>query len=275
MRTKLCIGLAMAAGLGIGSPAVAQDADWEYQEDAARSISAAAVRLTADRTVIVQCREGLLAAVLMGMPESAEALELMAGRADGRSDFQTWSPAGTPGAYVSVAPGRSARFLRGGGAYSLRTVEDAQTPFEGEFGLPGQSANLDRVLTACGWATTDDRDGLARADDIISVVNADGQPRRPRRTSRSVTRRPRGPAPQQPSAEPVRAPAERIVSCIVRDMHLRECRADHPASAENPDVVMTVRVNEGRRVYLVDDADAASGEGRVVHVVGSRMAVVD
>lgn len=273
MRTKLCVGLAMAAGLGIGSAAVAQDADWEYQEDAARSISAAAVRLTADRTVVVQCRDGLLAAVLMGMPESAEPLEMMAGRGDGRSDFQTWSPAGTPGAYVSVAPGRSARFLRGGGAYSLRTVEDSQTAFEGEFGLPGQSANLDRVLSACGWATVDDRDGLARADDIISLVNADG-PRRPRRTSRTVTRRPRGPAPQ-PSAEPVRAPAERIVSCIVRDMHLRECRADHPASAENPDVVMTVRVNEGRRVYLVDDADAASGEGRVIHVVGNRMAVVD
>lgn len=255
--------------------AFAQDDDWEFQEDPARNISAAAVRFAGGQTVVVQCRDGALAAVLMGMPDSAEALELMAGRGDGRSDSQTWSPAGTPGAYVSAAPGRSARFLRGGGPYSLRTAEGATTPFQGEFGLPARSANLDRVLTGCGWATTDDRDGLARADDFVSVVNPDGPRRPPRRSSRSVTVRPRGPAPQQPSGEPVRAPAERLVSCIVRDLHLRECRADHPASADNPDVVMTIRINEGRRVYPFDGSDAASGEGRVLHVVGSRMAVVD
>jgi hypothetical protein len=273
MMTKLCMGLAMAAGLGIVSPAIAQDDDWDLQEDPARRLSVAAVRYDAGQTIIVQCREGALTAVLLGLPPSAEPLTLVATRADGRSGLQRWTPAGAPGAYMSADPGRNVRFMRGGGAYSLRTAAGAPTPFRGEFDLPAQSVNLDRVLTGCGWAVTDDRDGLASAGDAIAFRAPDGQRRASRTPSRSVGSRPRLAAPPAAPAPTAPPPPELWVSCIVRALHLRECRADHPASAQLPGVLFSIRTHEGMEVDPAPGADAAASEGKVIHVVGSRVRV--
>ncbi len=262
----LCAGQAMAS-----SP---QDDDWEFQEDPARRISVAAARYDAGQMIVVQCRESALTVVLTGLPQSAEMLRLTAARADGRAVEQAWAPAGAPGAYRSLSAGRDVRFMRGGGLYTVRTTEGAAPVFRGSFDLPAQSANLDRVLTACGWAVADDRDAVAEAS-TVTTVNPDGEGRRRVPTQRGATSRaPRRelPMPPPPATPP---PAEHMVSCIVRDMHLRECRADHAGSVQNADVVALVRANEGREVYPIAGADAAASEGRIIRLSGGRITIVD
>ncbi|WP_439471970.1 hypothetical protein [Brevundimonas sp.] len=258
----------MAVGLGLATTAVAQDDDWEYQEDAARQIWVAAARYDAGQMIVVQCRQGGLTAVLTGLPASEAPLSLRATRADGRASSQTWQPAGAPGAFRSESPGRDVRFMKGGGQYVLRGGEGASAVRVG-FDLPTQSANLDRVLTACGWATEDDRDALALAS--ISLIDPDDIPSRPR-APRSTRQAPRAttPRPEAPLTPP---PAEDAVSCIVRDMHLRDCRADHAASARERDVLQMIRFHEGNEVYPLGGSSAADNEGKVAHINGMRVIV--
>ncbi len=271
------MGRTLIGALGVmlcaGGAAAAQDDDWEFQEDAARRITVAAARYDAGQMIVVQCREGALTAVLTGLPQSAEALTLNAARTDGRRIVQAWLPAGAPGAYRSASPGRDVRFMRGGGLYSVRTVEGEATAFRGAFDLPGESANLDRVLTACGWATVDDRDLLPDAVEVTAVNPREvGRQRLPTRRG-ATTRAPRQPVEMPPPPGP--PPPERTVTCIVRDMHLRDCRADHPPSADDRDVRLTITTNEGRQMYAVEGADASASEGKRVSLSGGRITVVD
>lgn len=263
-RTLITVLCAALSGAGA---AAAQDDDWEFQEDAARGIAVAAARYEAGQMIVVQCREGALTAVLTGLPEAAESLQLNAARADGRADRQTFLPAGAPGAYRSSLPGRDVRFMRGGGAYTVRTAEGAATAFRGVFDLPGQSANLDRVLTACGWAVTDERDQIARAPDGTSLVDPDARPRRP--TRRGATTRAR----RQEIALPPRPdpPAEHQASCIVRALRLTECRREHPSGAEDPAVVRGLALLDGLQVYGVEAVEA---EGKVLYPGGGSPLIV-
>lgn len=271
MKTVFFAGLALAAGLSITSVAFAQDDDWEYQEDAARQIQVAAARYDAGQVIVVQCREGGLTVVLTGLPQSTGSLHLLATRADGRAVEQTWEAAGSPGAWRSQSPGRDVRFLRGGGLYSVQTEAGVTPAFRGAFDLPTQSANLDRVLTGCGWAMADDRDLLAEAK--VELEASAG------RSSRGSARRgvrpggPPRPGPASGAPQPTIPVPERRISCIVRALHLRECRAVHPGSAENPAVLRVVREIEGEEVRPIEGTDAATNEGRVIYFSTVRVAV--
>ena len=245
------------------SAAFAQDEDdWEFQEDTARRIAVAAVRYDAGSAIIVQCREGALKAVMAGLPASADGLDLQATRPDGRTDLQTWSPAGAAGAYRSTVPARDIRFVRGGGAFTVQTAEGATPTFRTVFDLPTRSANLDRVLTACGWALTDDRDQLARAGDEVRIGNTDAPPRRePPRGRRARAGRPDAPPP--PPGVPVLPPAARQISCVVRDLKLTGCRYDHPATAaEAGGAARLLRRLEGSQM---EAPEGAVTEGRVFY----------
>lgn len=269
MKTVLFAGLAMAAGLGVTTAAAAQDDDWEFQQDPAQNIAIAVARYDAGQMIVVQCRDSKLTVVMAGLPASTEPLHLTTTRADGRADQQVWTPAGAAGAYRSNAPARDIRFLKGGGLYSVRTAEGAGTAFRGAFDLPTQSANLDRVLTTCGWSTTDDRDALEIAPGISLT---DPGARRRVRTQRSA--RSRSPRRQvEAPVPPVAPPAEQLVSCVVRDLHLQDCRAEHAGSAAKPELLQAIRYYEDREVHLVEGADAASNEGRVVFLNGPMIVV--
>ncbi|RYF99459.1 MAG: hypothetical protein EON94_11310 [Caulobacteraceae bacterium] len=160
--------------------------------------------------------------------------------------------------------------MKGGGLYSVQTGEGAATAFRGAFDLPTQSANLDRVLTACGWSATDDRDALGLAGGI-SLSDPDGQ-RRVRTQRGATSRAPRREVPT-PAAPAVTPPAEHLVSCVVRDLHLKECRAEHTASAATPEVAQALRFYEGREVYLEEGTTAAANEGKVVLLNGPSIVV--
>lgn len=257
--------------------AVAQDVDdWEHQEDPAQGVSLAAVRYDGGAAIVVQCRAGALTVVMAGLPALDGDLILEASRVDGRTDVQTWSPGGGPGAFRSDVPARDARFMRGGGAYSVRTVDGASEALRTQFDLPTQSTNLDRVLAACGWTLTDERDLLRRAGSAVSFTDPDAPQARtlvPRRApSRSVTGRGRRPPPPPPRAPRI-LPAEQQISCIVRSLRLTDCRPDHaaPESARPPgapDPAEDVRRLEGSQVW---STDAAAVEGTVLYVHGPRL----
>lgn len=233
--------------------AFAQDADdWEFVEDPARELTLAAVRYDGGQSIIAQCQRGRLVVLLTGLPEGGEMLRLAATRADGRVAAQRWTPVAGPGTYRSVTPGREARFLRGGGGYVVRSASGAATPVNATFDLPGQSANLERVLTACGWALEDDRDLLEEADVFLDRPS-------PRRE----------PPPYRVPSVP-----EREVSCVVREMRLRDCRADHPPSARTPNTRSLLRAVQGEEVHVPTGADPAAAEGKVFRVIASNQLLV-
>lgn len=248
--------------------------DWEFQHEATLNQTVAAVRYDAGVAIVAQCRDRALSAALIGMPAGMGGVEVQARRADGRTDTQAWAPGPGPGIYLSAMPSRDIRFMRGGGLYSLRTADGAPRALRTNFDLPTQSTGLDRVLTACGWALTDDRDQLAVATEI-SIVNpeAGGRRRMPTRPG-ATTRAPRREVEPTPLPPSLPSPAENRVSCIVRDLHLRDCRADHAGSAENRDVQAMVSSNEGRQVYAVGGSDAAASEGKVFYLSGGGPLIV-
>lgn len=247
MKPTLVAALSAVLCLGSTGASAQEDDDWEFAEVPAQQLTVAAARYEGGQMIVAQCRRGGLTLVVTGLPEGEEMLRLAATRADGRAAAQIWISAGAPGAYRSVSPGRETRFLRGAGAYVVRTAVEAPTAVSGTFNLPARSANLDRVLTACGWALEDDRDLLVEADVLLE---------RPRRGGE--------PAPYRPPAAP-----EREVSCIVRDMRLRDCRADHPPYARTSAAASLLRALGGQEVHVPVGADSAATEGKVFHVLAS------
>lgn len=152
MRLTLIAALGALVLAGPTAALAQDDDDWEYEEDPSRNLSVAAVRYDGGASVIVLCRDNVLTTVLTGLP-TADRIEVQASRADGRTEAQVWLAAGQPGVLRSSAPEKDARFMRGGGAYQVRTLEGQTPAFRTAFDLPAGSVNLDRVLTNCGLAT--------------------------------------------------------------------------------------------------------------------------
>lgn len=252
MKTWLLICCAVALALSaVHAGAQETGDDWEFAEDAASGATVAMVRYDGGQAIVAQCQQGRLVLLMTGLPAGDDMLRLGARRSDGRAAAQIWAPVSAPGAYRSASPGREARFMRGGGAFVVRSAADSPTMVNATFDLPAQSANLDRVLTACGWALEDDRDLLEEADVTLDPPGRNGRP-----------------AYRLPSVP------EREVSCIVRDLRLRDCRADHPPSERTDNTRSLKRAVEGEQVHVPIGAAPASAEGRVFHVVASNQLLV-
>lgn len=260
---RLTLFAALCAVLCAGpTGALAQDEDdWEFQHEASLNQTVAAVRYDAGVAIVVQCRDNALSLALIGMPAGVGGLEVQARRADGRNDIQTWAPGPAPGILLSTVPARDIRFMRGGGLYSIRTADGAPRALRTNFDLPTQSANLDRVLTACGWPLTDDRDQLARAGRNVSFGDPNARPRERPRGRGARPGRPDAPPPSAP-ATPVLPPAERQFSCVLRDLKLTGCRYDHPATAADPPNARLLRQLEGTEMYA---PEGSTTEGEVFY----------
>jgi hypothetical protein len=254
--------------------AAQQDDDWEYVADPARSLTAASVRYEDGKAVVVQCAPAGLRVVVVGLPATTERTRTLAAtRPGGRADTQTWFAEPGATAFTASVNGRDARFLRGGGLFELRSPAGSAAPIRADFDLPTQNANLDRVLTACGYAVTDERDALARTGDDLKtqwqVAHAEeiarGEHggrggRSPLNNSRSITDpgRRRSSAPPAPPSPP--QPAD--LSCVVRAGALAECRFDHPPSGAPAQTERTLRILMETKL---DQTSAAANEGRVYY----------
>jgi hypothetical protein len=260
---------ALCAGLCAGSTvALAQDEDdWEFQHEASLNQTVAAVRYDAGVAIVVQCRDRALSLALVGMPAGVGGLEVQARRADGRTDLQTWVPGPAPGILMSSVPARDIRFLRGGRLYSVRTVDGPPRALRTNFDLPTQSANLDRVLTACGWGLTDDRDQLTRASLEISFRDPDARPRERPRGRGARAGMPDAPEPAVPVV-PALPPAERQMSCVLQNQTLTGCRFDHPAAVAliGRDAERLLQMVEGTQMFA---PEGTVSEGQVFYSVNA------
>lgn len=274
MRPTLIAALCATLCAGPTAAMAQDDDDWEFQHEASLNQTVAAVRYDGGVAIVVQCRNRALSAALIGMPGGVGGLEVQAGRADGRTDIQTWAPGPAPGILMSTVPARDIRFMRGGGLYTVRTADDAPRALRTNFDLPTQSANLDRVLSACGWSLTDDRDQLARAGrSEISFRNPNAPP--PRAPPRGRGARPGLPEAPPPPAGPAVPPlpvAEVQVSCVLQDLKLTGCRFDLPAAAGAPEAARTLRRMEGGQMYALG---GASPDGKVVFTSVPATTIID
>lgn len=230
----------VAGGMAAAPMAMAQsDDDWEFQNDANRSIAMASY--AGGQSIIVQCSGPELKLVLVGLPATtATTRRLDAVRSDGVTDTQSWQVVDGQ-VLVSSVPARDVRFLRVGGVMRLQSIPGESAPVAATFDLPTQHANLDRVLTACGYPVEEARDAIPR-------VSADVRMAEPPR---------RGTQGGQPGKS-------LELSCIVQGGAYRECQADHLVQGVWARTArQTANTYNGVRL---NPEDAAANEGRVVYI---------
>jgi hypothetical protein len=243
----------IAAALGLlALPAlIFQDApldDWAFVETEEHGMIAM-TEFAGGQAIIAQCRDGELKVMLSGLPATTErSRDVEASRADGRRSRQTWVATETPGVFTAANPGREGRFLRGGGAYEIRTEEGEVPPMRAAFDLPTEWANFDRVLTGCRWALEDERDGLEQPGP---------------QSFEWARSRGRASPPERPRPREGQLVSIVHLSCIVRDLRLAECRADHQLPVSGPHGTMAARDMNGERLVAPDPGLI---EGRVVYI---------
>lgn len=246
----LAILTAASVGLAPAPIALAQDDDdWEFAEDAALELIVAAARYDAGASIIAQCSRNKLTVALVGLPATtAPSRRLEAIRSDGAVDTQTWEVV-EGGTLSSSLPARDGRFLRVGGTLRLRSAAGQTPSMAVAFDLPTRHANLDRVLSACGYVVEDDRDALPRADPDLRLA------RRPARGSTGG-----------------RPGISHEISCIVRDGAYQDCRTDRTTSGHSAaDARRGANGENGRRLH---PDDAAANEGRVAYIFVPLLVVV-
>ena len=129
----------------------------------------------------------------------------------------------------------------------MRTAEGEIPPMRATFDLPAASANLDRVITGCNWAIEDERDALEQpGPQSFEWARSRGRASRP--------------APRRREGQLISVVH---LSCIVRNLRLAECRADHQLPVSGPHGTVAARNMNGERLVA---PDPASIEGRVVYV---------
>ena len=127
-------------------------------------------------------------------------------------------------------------------------IRDRASPVSATFELPTEHDNVDRVLTACGYTLTNDRDTLARAPMMQAVVSSD-------------------------AGSTAGAPGRSMeVSCIVRSGIYRDCRVDHRMQAQTEASARREAARwNGTRAHT---GDASANEGRVAYLYVPLLMVV-
>lgn len=174
MKRPGLIGLALSVALAGASPARAQDGveDWDLTIDPAQQVSLASLDFGGN-ALALRCKGGVLDFLLTGVPATTESFRTVRVTAGGIVDEpQTWLT--QPGLSVlsPSEPGRLARLLRAGGELVLR-VEPASADDRSlryQLAIPPSGAALDRVLSACGEALTEDWDLRPRLGPDQSVT---------------------------------------------------------------------------------------------------------
>lgn len=170
-------GAVIAALLAIAaSPAVAQETgdDWDLTVDETQQMMLATVGYSSGQAIAVRCRAGELDVLISGLPPmEGPGRRIETAYADGRVESGLWLAAGNGALIFSPAPRLDARRLRQGGPLQLSVA--LESPPTGplrrySLDLPAQSANLDRVLNACGADRPDPREDLVRWIEPIGMT---------------------------------------------------------------------------------------------------------
>lgn len=241
------MSIALLAVLGLAG--AGQDTtvdDWTFVERPGQG-QVAMTEFAGGQAIIAQCLNGELKVLVAGMPATTQlARQVEATRADGRRTYQSWLPSTSPGVFTAGSPGRDARFLRGGGRYEISSADGETPAVRASFELPAQSANLDRVISACNWPLEDERDRFEVPAPGAYEFASTGRSRR-------------GPPPGTQG----RVSSVTQVSCIIHNLRLQDCRVDHQLPAQGSFGERAARQSNGERLTA---ADPAAVEGRIVYM---------
>lgn len=218
-------GVVIAAVLAMTStPAFAQDVgdDWDLTVDADQGVTLATVGYSSGQAIAVRCLNGDLDVLLSGLPPmEGNSRRIEASYPDGRTEVGSWIPAGDGSLNFSPAPHMDARRLRRGGALQLSVATESSiaSPLRRyALDLPARSANLDRVLDACGAAGPDPRDDLIRWNQPVGMTD--------------LWRR--QPTPRYPEAALHLGAGFATFSCVVADGGgLTDCRIERESHARS------------------------------------------
>lgn len=158
----------IATALMAATPALAQDDDWDFAENAQHQVSLASVEFGGGVALLVRCEKADFTVLVAGLPAHPDtALKVEARRADGRTSTYTLFAMPQRAERRIGSAERMARMLRGGGGLTLATAEDAAQPMRLTLDLPTQTGNLDRVIQACGRSFEGAHDNRPRIDDAL------------------------------------------------------------------------------------------------------------
>lgn len=215
-------GAALAVLLAAAAPAMAQEAgdDWDLTVDEAQGVTLATVGYSSGQAVAVRCLNGELDVLVSGLPPmDGASRRIEATYRDGRTEVGGWFTANDGSLVFSPAPGLDARRLRQGGPLQLSVALESPTtsPLRRyALDLPAHSANLDRVLDACGAGGPDPRDDLVRWNQPVDMTD--------------LWRR--QPAPFYPEAAAHLGAGFATFSCIVAEGgRLTDCRTERESHA--------------------------------------------
>ena len=252
-RLRSLLTAACATGLLIGNPASAQDQiaddDWDYSEDVEHDTYVAIVSYASGQTIMAHCGNDHFSLAILGLPERNGQPYSATVQIDSTTVAQTWKKmGGIP--LLSTEPARDARALRSGGTLPLFSPATHHLPaVSAPLELPSQHANLDKVLTACGYALQDDRDHLPDVDTDMKLLSVRTQPILDHPLTMAIE-----------------------ISCVVNNAQLDACRQHRVLQGVRPSYIdQEVRRWNGKRVA---PQYAQSNEGRVTHITIPMVQVV-
>lgn len=231
---------ALLALLLTSTAVVAQDGDWDYST-ASDGTTQARVDFDSGVMIAVQCRADQLMVAVGGVPgQTGASRNVVVTRSDGHSRKLTLTAVANTPLLTSQDPA-DARFLRAPGPITIMSSSDDVHPFKMSLESPAESSRVDDVLTACGYSTARDRDGLQDVSKYLIDLQPLEMPAMPRRYDLV-------------SVE---------LSCFVVQSRLKECRSDRETPRAPQIGAAAARLANGRRVKLAADAPVDG----ILHVV--------
>tara|TARA_R110000787_G_scaffold69653_1_gene154940 strand:- start:15 stop:776 length:762 start_codon:yes stop_codon:yes gene_type:complete len=247
LSTSLLSALVVAA---FGNPtAPAQTTgDWDFFADPARNLTVASVDYSSGVSLTVHCLSGALTAGIRGLSDVAPSSLLFdRQRNSGSVEVSLWRPTPAGDGLINTSA-RDARSFRQGGTLALAANPQSDSPLRIQLDLPSQSANLDRVLGACGLALVNPIDDAPDASDVVVQV------------------------PRLEIPDPVARRYDGIqveLDCLIANARLTACQSERQLPADPAAGALTARAANGTRVR-VTDAAAAEGRRLTVVVTGAR-----
>lgn len=237
----------LGAALALSAlPAGAQTADdWDLREDPARKLTLATLEFEGAPTLAVRCLDGTLSVLAARLPAALPGANTMEMTVGDRSPGLSWRPIGDGHTAYHAAPQIAARDLRRGGALILRAVGDDGRLRRFDLTAPAASANVGRVLQACGQAVADPRDDLRRLDPRDITWPNLGQPQ----------------FPQAAAARGIET-GEVVMSCRVDGAGaLSDCRLESEAPRDVGFGAAALRAAQDSRLAL---KDGSSSDGALI-----------
>lgn len=235
----------VVAAFGSPTAPVQTTGDWDSFADPARNLTVASVDYSTGVSLSVQCMNGLLTTSIRGLSDvSPSALLFDRQRSGGPVEVSLWRATPTGDGLINTSA-RDARSLRQGGTLTLAANPQTDPQLRIQLDLPSESANLDRVLSACGLALVNPIDDAPDASAFLV----------------------QGPTLEIPDAVSRRHDSIQVeLDCLIANTRLTVCQSERQVPADPAAGALTARAANGTRVRV---SDAAAAEGRRLTLVVS------